>query len=374
MWRQMLVTGATGALGAPLVSELLRQKCAERIGLLIRPTRCRADDRFQELVHHLEQQGIPTHTLFNVAGDLLGRWEGDEALKQDTQVILHAAADTRFRARDRLQQRVNVHGTRLVLNWARQCPRLSHLVLVSTTCVAGTRSGVIPEEHVPEPPEFINPYEASKWQAERLAMAADLPIHLVRLSTCVGSQHNGAVSRLGAFHHSLKWLYQGLVPMIPGSASGRVDLIPIEAAVAFLARAAACPPKGVEIHHVAAGHQAPALAELVELLVAMFRETHAGWRRGQIARPLLVDAATFAAFRRSVTLSRDLLLGQVLESVDAFLPSLLWPKTYETKRAERFWGGTLPVPDWRPTVAHAVQFCLRTNWGRSPLGEFHHAS
>jgi nucleoside-diphosphate-sugar epimerase len=213
-----------------------------------------------------------------------------------------------------------------------------------------------------EPPEFINPYERSKWQAEQLASDSALPIHIVRLSTCVGSREDGYVSRPGAFHHSLRWLYRGLVPMIPGSPSCPVDLIPSETAVAFLALATKRPPSGVEVHQVAAGSQAPTLEELIGFLVALFRDTHDGWRRGQITRPPIVDAAAFAAFRRSVIQSRDRLLIQVMESVDAFLPGLLYPKIYETNHAENFWGGPLPLTDWRRLLQGVVQFWFRTDW------------
>jgi hypothetical protein len=114
------------------------------------------------------------------------------------------------------------------------------------------------------------------------------------------------------------------------------------------------------------------LEELIEFLVTTFRQTHAGWRRGQIARPPIVDATAFAALRRSVTQSRDRLLGQVLESMDAFLPALLYPKVFDTQHAERFWGGPLPLPDWRHTLLSVVPFCLQTDWGWSPRGERRH--
>jgi nucleoside-diphosphate-sugar epimerase len=374
MWRQILVTGATGVLGIPLVRELLRQGCAERIGLLIRPAARGAEERFRDLVGRLDGMGAATRPLFLVEGDLLGSWDREEMCRRDTEVVLHAAADTRFRADDRKQELVNVQGTRRALEWARGCPRLSHAILVSTTCVAGARTGTVAETSAPQPQEFINPYERSKWQAERLATDAGLPIHVVRLSTCVGSRWDGEFAAPGAFHHSLRWLYHGFVPMMPGSRSTRVDFIPTDIAVAFLVQAALQPPVGVEIHHVAAGSRAVGLEDLIEFLVATFRETHAGWRRGQIPRPVLTDAATFAAFRRSVTSSRDALLGQVMESMDAFLPALLYPKIYETKHAERFWGGRLPVPDWRETIERVVRFCLTIDWGRLRRGEHCHAS
>jgi nucleoside-diphosphate-sugar epimerase len=372
MVRQILVTGATGALGPPLIAELLRGDCAERIGLLIRPGACGVAERFQALVRPLEVEGLAARRLFAVAGELCGGWDGGEGLARETEVIVHAAADTRFRAPRLPQEETNVQGTYRVLEWARHCPRLSHVVLASTTCVAGTRTGEVAEAFAPEPPGFVNHYERTKWQAEQLASAADVPVRVVRLSTAVGRERDGAVGRMGALHHALHWLYRGLVPMVPGAASARVDLITTDAAAVFLARAAKLPFRGTEVFQVAAGSRAATLGELVEFLAGVFRETHEGWRRSQIARPMIVDGDTFAAFRRSVERSRDLLLGRVMESVDAFLPALLYPKTYHTQHAEGFWGGPLPLPDWRQTVRRAVEFCLRTNWGPPPRADDHH--
>jgi nucleoside-diphosphate-sugar epimerase len=373
MWRQILVTGATGALGPPLIRELLRRDCAERIGLLIRPGAYGAEKRFRDLVGDLDEACLPVGALFPVAGDLSEEWDPDAALSRDTEVIVHAAADTSFRAAPWLQERINVDGTRAILNWARRCPRLSHLVLVSTTCVAGARSGSITETATPAPPQFVNPYERTKWQAERITLESGLSVRVVRLSTCAGDEGDGTVARLGALHHSLQWLYRGLVPMVPGSVSTPVDFISTNLAVAVLTRAAMIPLSGTEIVHVAAGIRAAPLAELLTFLIKLFAETHAGWRRGQIIRPMIVDGAAFAAFRRSVELSRDLLLRQVTEATESFLPSLLYPKTFETKNAEQFWGGPLPLPDWRQTIARVMQFCLRTNWGRSLQGACRYA-
>jgi nucleoside-diphosphate-sugar epimerase len=374
MWRQILVTGATGSIGPLLLAALLRESCAERVGLLIRPLKRDPHERFQRLVRALECSGVTTRPLFCVPGNLLGSWHRQENLRMHTEVVLHAAADTRFRSRDRLQEPVNIEGTRRVLEWARTCPRLNHLVLVSTTCVAGARTGLIAEADAPDRPQFINCYERSKWEAERLALDASLPMHLVRLSTCVSDAQDGPLSRPGAFHHSLRWMYHGLVPLIPGSPSSRLDLIPTNTAAAFVSRAVGRPPSGIEIHHVAAGHRAVFLAELVDFLVAKFRESHKGWRRGQIPRPLIVDATTFAAFRRSVTLSRDFLLGTVMESMNAFLPSLLYPKVYETARAEGLWGGPLPFADWRQMVGGIVRSCIESQVSQPVHGGNPHAA
>src|SRR5262249_9575734 len=118
MWRQILVTGATGALGAPLVAALLRARSAERIGVLIRDGAATAEDRFCRLVASLEELRLPVRRLFLLAGDLSDVGRLGAALCHDTEVIVHAAADTNFRSPPALQDRVNVAGTQDVIDWA----------------------------------------------------------------------------------------------------------------------------------------------------------------------------------------------------------------------------------------------------------------
>jgi hypothetical protein len=63
-----------------------------------------------------------------------------------------------------------------------------------------------------------------------------------------------------------------------------------------------------------------------------------------------------------VTRSRDPLFRRVLESVRSFLPTLLYPKAYETDRAEACWGGALPLGDWRLTLGKVIDFGCAHGW------------
>ena len=124
-------------------------------------------------------------------------------------------------------RRTNVDGTcglarpRRKLSPAAQEGRL----LVSMICVHGDRTGLTPETPVAEAPHFVNPYEQSKWEAERLVLDSGLPAEIVRLAIVAGSESDGAVRSPGALHHALYWLYKGLIPMIPGTPEAGVDRI-----------------------------------------------------------------------------------------------------------------------------------------------------
>jgi nucleoside-diphosphate-sugar epimerase len=277
------------------------------------------------------------------------------AVRKETAVFIPAAADTRLLFEDQPLRRVNVAGTQNALELARSCARLRQFVQVSTHCVAGRQTGMVREELTRRPPEFLNSYERTKWEAEQLVAAAPFPVQLVRLTSCIGHESTGRCHRVGAIHHLLDWMLRGLLPMIPGTPQTPVDLISHDLAARMLVKAGLSRREGFNVYQVAAGKDAPPLAELLDFLTTCFRDQHPAWRRGQIAPPVIVDAATFQDFRETIVRSRDLLFGQILQAVDAFLPALLYPRSYATTRAEQLWQGPLPKADWRSLIGKVVE-------------------
>jgi nucleoside-diphosphate-sugar epimerase len=361
MSRAVLITGASGALGQPLLAELLRSDGIDRVVALLRH-----GPRWDRQVHELRAPLAHPDRLMCVAGDIvqsdLGLGSYADALRDEVDVVIHAAANTRFSAPGRALHDVNVEGTRHVLAFAQRCRRLKQFLLVSTTCVAGTGIGAIAERLEHQPVGFVNPYERTKWDAERLAASADLPVRIGRLSTCIGDASSGHVYRFGAIHQTLRWLIRGLVPMVPAVEDSRVDLIATDVAARWLAHAATTPVNGVEVCHVAAGQQAILVRDLVECAVAHLRDTVPTWTSGQIEAPAIVDVDTFRMFERSVAQSGDVLFARVLEAAGSFFPALLYPKVYQTVNAEALWGGLLPLSDWRSTLRRVIDFGCSRRW------------
>ena len=381
----VLLTGATGSLGPHLVLELLRARGIEHLYLLCRSDGRSSSARVQDLRAAMSECAGAADTailrrdvMVTVPGDIrragLGMTDGQyAAIASDLDVIIHAAADTRFTAPPSESENVNVGGTLNMVRLARRCPRLRQLLFVGTACVAGTRTGVIDERLDDEPQSFLNQYERTKWQAERAAAAADVPLRIARLSTCVGSAHNGYVHRFGALHQSFRWFMRGLIPMVPGTSESRLDFIPSDIAARWIARAAMRPVDGLEVCHVAAGEQAVSLEDLIDCVVAHCRETHPGWKARQIEPAVVVSAETFDLFRRSVEQAGDLLLLRVLESAQSFLPALVHPKVYRTEQAEKVWGSALPLTDWRTTLGKVIDFGCARGWTSVAARETTHA-
>jgi thioester reductase-like protein len=381
--RTILVTGGSGALGPHLLAQLLLCEENEQVVALLRPGRNQSE-RFERLRRTVDQlidgQFVQRDcadrlrlTPADIHQDDLGLEDCDRSqLSNHADVIIHAAADTRFTAPLSELRNTNVDGTRRVLDLARRCSRLQQFMLVSTTCVAGTASGAIAERLHEEPREFVNPYERTKSEAERLAVDAGLPVRIARLSTCLGGERTGYVHRFGAIHQSIRWLVRGLMPMLPATDGSRVDLIATDVAARWIARVAGRPCERLEVCHVAAGDRAIPIRDLVSAAVTHLRERVPEWKSGQIQAPVIVDAATFDLFERSITQTGDALFSRILEGARFFFPALLYPKVYDTAHAERLWGGPLPLSDWRVTLGHVIDFGCARDW-RSPRRVSEHA-
>jgi hypothetical protein len=151
--------------------------------------------------------------------------------------------------------------------------------------------------------------------------------------------------------------------MLPAVEGARVDLIATDVAAQWLARAVSRPVRDqLDVCQIAAGHRAIPIDDLLDTAVAHLRETASGWAGGQIEPPVIVDSTTYELFVQSVTESGDALFGRVLESAGSFFPALLYPKVYDTARAEALWGGSLPLSDWRSTLRRVIDFGTARDW------------
>jgi nucleoside-diphosphate-sugar epimerase len=370
MTRRLLLTGATGAVGPPVVAELLRSSRFDAIDLLIRPAPAGAlQSRFDTLLQLVRDEladagdALPDTALArlhllpgDLSADNLGIDDASEKrLRASHLSILHLAADTHFRSPPEHQTDINYRGTARLLDFAARCPRLRRLLFVSTICVTGTGTGVIPEASIERPPAFINHYELTKWQAERLVLQSSLPVQIARLSIVMGSHRTGRVYRPGALHRVLKWVAMGRLPLIPAAPGAMLDLIPAEAVAGVLARAIDAEAIAHPIFHIAAGHGAAPVDAMLRFVLA-----HAGPAG---ARPPARLASPDEFERWCDTRAARPAAAEMIASLHTFIPNLLYPKRFETAAAEALWGGPLPVPPWQQTLSRVLPACIRRRPG-----------
>jgi nucleoside-diphosphate-sugar epimerase/1-acyl-sn-glycerol-3-phosphate acyltransferase len=144
----ILLTGCTGFVGKVVLAELLRRReelGIERIHLLIRPRgRKSPEDRFNRSLGHSRAFSLlePGWKKFcdPVAGDMLDEGLGvsdsdAKKLKSELTHIIHCAASVRFDLPIAEAASINITGALRVLDFAKECRRLTRLVDVSTAYV-----------------------------------------------------------------------------------------------------------------------------------------------------------------------------------------------------------------------------------------------
>ena len=353
-----LITGAGGLLGGDVLRLLARRALpGDRIVALVRhrPAAACLSEEYDARLEIL--RGDITEPLFGLPADRYAE------LQTSVTGVLHAAAVTQLSISAEEAERVNVEGTRRVVEFARGAPKLERFGHVSTTCVAGKRTGTIQESELEHDAGFVNAYEWSKYEAERVVQSQDLPWTVFRLSTLIGDHSSGQVRQWNAVHRAVALLYHGLAPMVCGRPETPVDLIPdrfAAASVCHLFRhAGPC-----QTFHLCAG---PAgTMRLDELLATTARSIEAArpaWRRRGVETPAIVDEGTFELFGRTARDVDNPIFVQVYESMRYFLPQLLYPKQFDSSAADRLLRDTVGAPP--PMHSYwglIVDTCVRTPW------------
>ena len=245
----ILLTGATGFLGAALVHELITRN--QRVLCLVRsdsPTTAR-----ERVVNVLRSWTSDVEHLFEtgqlavIRGDLHASAAGvpsdlQAGLRGRIASVVHVAGNVRFSATtDGEPAHTNVGGTEQVF-------KLAHALdcrdwhFVSTAYVAGAVKDAR-EQMYAAPPPFRNVYEQSKWEAEQraatLARQAAATLTIYRPSIVVGHSETGQATRFTGVYYLFratsllaraaaqqKSIDRHALPLhIPARASGQPNLI-----------------------------------------------------------------------------------------------------------------------------------------------------
>ncbi|MCP2261200.1 nonribosomal peptide synthetase MxcG [Streptoalloteichus tenebrarius] len=238
--RQVLLTGATGFVGAHLLHELLTQTDARVVCLVRAEDAASAERRVRAALtrQHLPLTDVADRVVA-LPADLTRPWLGLDAerfaeLAEECDAIYHNAAVVSVVREYRSLRAANVLGTREILRLA-AAGRPVPVHHVSTLAV-GPPEGVspeVPEAFVPAHPGLADGYQQSKWVAERLMEQAahrGLPVTVYRLGRVVGAPGTGLVNE-----QDLVWRL--LLPGIRAGALPVLDVAETWTPVDFVARA-----------------------------------------------------------------------------------------------------------------------------------------
>lgn len=233
----ILVTGYPGYIGKRLVAQLAATERRADIFLLVQPKFIRDARRYAA--------ALPTgrgNRIELLAGDILDMHlglSGTEYRDLVTQLteIFHLAAISYLGAEAQHMARVNVDGTRNVIELARDAQRLRRFNHFSTCFVSGSRTGVIAEDELERGQHFRNAYEETKHEAERLVRRAQatLPTTIYRPSVVIGDSQTGEIDRFdGPYYLAIQLATSPLnVPLpLPPNADVPLNVVPVDFVVA----------------------------------------------------------------------------------------------------------------------------------------------
>ena len=175
----ILFTGFPGFLGSALLPRVLARAEGDQAVCLVQT---KFADAAEQRRREIEQSHPDTAGRIRlVEGDITEAGLGLEngaAQTRSVREIYHLAAVYDLAVKRPVGMKVNVEGTRRVLEFAAECGALERLQYVSTCYVSGRWAGVFTEDDLEKDQSFNNYYEETKFLAEvevSERMAAGLP-------------------------------------------------------------------------------------------------------------------------------------------------------------------------------------------------------
>jgi nucleoside-diphosphate-sugar epimerase len=342
----VLLTGGTGFLGMSLLARLLEAGDGPEIFLAVRARdQAEAELRVCKVLGRLyDTVPASAERLRAVPAELtepvLGLSDAERALlvKQVDRVV-HCAASISFTLPLAEARDINVHGTRRVLELARDLPGIERFVHVSTAYVSGRLAGTFRETD-PSGNGFRNTYELSKTEAEVAVMAADdLPTAIVRPSIVVGESDSGWTAAFNVLYWPLQAFARGLMEQVPADPDGIVDMIPIDY-VAEVVERATFAPDAQGRYHAVAGERALTVDQLIE---AACREL--GRERPELVAPGELDPD---------------------DPISVFAPYFDVATRFDDRRARALMGDR-PAPDPLDYLPRLLDFARAARWGKRTI-------
>jgi nucleoside-diphosphate-sugar epimerase len=223
---------------------------------------------------------------------------------------------------------------------------------ISTAFVAGNHPGAFAECDADVGQTFHNSYEQSKFEAEQLIRAHDVPYTILRPSIVVGDRNNGWTSAFNVLYWPLRAFARGLFTAVPANPSAAVDVVSVDyvADAAYTLCETSCGNRTT--YHLTAGEHASSIAELASLASRYFRRPV----------PRIVTPAEFA------TMTLGAAERKALEAGSEYFPYFSMEGTFDDlearKRLEPDGITSVPLRDY---VDRLLDFATRARWGKRAI-------
>lgn len=358
----LLITGATGMVGREVLARAAVDPRFDRISCLVRPGKEQsADERLAAIRQRMHiADDAP---LVALPGDVTEPGLGvDRRRISGVTHVLHCAATVSFNQPLEEARRINVGGTRHVLEVCRRLARFERLDAVSTCYVAGKRTGLVLESELEHHAGFHNTYEQTKYESEIQLRAAmpDLPIAVHRPSIVVGDSKSGATGAWKVLYWPLKVAANGWMPVVPYDAGARLDIVPVDfVADGVMALSRDADAVGGTFHLAAGPGRDTTMAALFHRVFALLH------RRPPVRVPPVVFRHVI---RPALMVAPSERLKRTLRSAIVYRPYMELRLQFDTTRADALLGPAgiecPKVTDYFDTIVNAA---IASDFGKRPL-------
>jgi thioester reductase-like protein len=363
---ELLLTGATGFVGMEVLERYLSRTDREVIALV------RADDdagaRARVVGVLRDLFGLRGARRYErrvdaVAADLMSTGLGISERRRSeiasrTGDIVHAAASVSFSLPLDEAREINVKGTRRALELAAVASESGGLrcfTHVSTAYVAGTHPGRFWESDHDVAQGFRNSYEQSKFEAEGLVRAAEVPTMVLRPSIVVGDRRSGWTAAFNVLYWPLRAFARGLYSAVPAVPSSPVDVVSIDYVADAIYELCQSGGRIGETYHLTAGSHASSVGELVELASRYFERPP----------PMVLSADEFAEHAKNMTGVQRSAIGQSAAYFPYFAVDTEFDNTAARARLEPAGISVSPLASY---LERLLDFAIRSRWGKRPIG------
>ncbi|GAB3654642.1 NAD-dependent epimerase/dehydratase family protein [Streptomyces sparsus] len=249
---QVLVTGATGAVGGELVRRLTDAGCA---------------------VDGVSSRGGPGP---DQVAWRMGAEPPPPRLRRHWDAVVNCAADTRWNRSPEAAEQANVGPARELL---RLLADRTHLVQMSTSFACGLRG----DGQSADPADYRNTYEWSKACTERLVRAEHPATDVVRFPAVLGRHGDGHIDRFSGFYWVSAGLCSGSLPALVAHRDAYVEGVAVDDLAAWTTRLIMDgPPTSPRTFVLGRGAHAPRVGEVFDLMLTALN----AWRARNGASPL----------------------------------------------------------------------------------------
>lgn len=264
------VTGATGFIGRFLVEALIARGDAT-VYVLVRES---SDDKVEALRERLGDAGdrvVPVYGDITVPG-LISEVDF-KTLKGRIDHVFHLAAVYDMNMDDAIADRVNIEGTRHVVEFANRIGGKVQLNHVSSVAVAGGEFvGSFSEDSFDVGQTLRHPYFRSKFESERIVRdESKTAYRIFRPGVVIGHSQTGEIDKIDGPYYFFKAVQKvsyrvpKWLPLL-GIEGGRVPIVPVDYVVKAMEHLAHKPGLNGRCFHLVQ-HPAPTVGELLAVFL-----------------------------------------------------------------------------------------------------------